>query len=225
MHMIGCTGLLAESGIPRTRAGRHRQRTRHAASGLRGGPSTATTPWTKSTATTTGARPLMRPGRFHLAGRMTPHGCRPRAGHLPSIALRAGAATAARSTAKSKSTRRPSARRRPGPAVCSPGRRSASRPPDSEMRHLADRRLVVGPIPPTVLWAVLPDRRRRVISRRATSQSRFWFRRLFPGGRQSLGSILSCIRHGARQLGASSSLRRAARAGGPDSGPSRARGP
>ena len=80
------------------------------------------------------------------------------------------------STAKSKSTRRPSARRRPRPAVCSPGRRSASRPPDSEMRHLADRRLVVGPVPPTVLWAVLPDRRRRVISRRATSQSRFWFR-------------------------------------------------
>ena len=99
--MIGCTGLLAESGIPRTRAGRHRQRTRRAASpGLRGGPSTATTPWTKSTATTTGARPLMRPGRFHLAGRMTPHGCRPRAGHLPSIALRAGAVTAARLTAK-----------------------------------------------------------------------------------------------------------------------------
>ena len=68
--MIGCTGLLAEPGIPRTRAGRHRQRTRHAASG-RGGPSTATTPSTTSTASATGARPLMRPGRCLLAGRVT----------------------------------------------------------------------------------------------------------------------------------------------------------
>ena len=40
--LIGCTGLLAESGILRTRAGWHRQRARHAASGR--GRSCATSP-------------------------------------------------------------------------------------------------------------------------------------------------------------------------------------
>ena len=157
--LIGCTGLLAESGILRTRAGRHRQRARHAASG-RGRTCATSTSSPSSSASATGPGPPQRPGRRsqHASSRRPTARCRRRpglaaapsgrarrerppeplpyasrrhaAGLGPTTALRAGAARPTTRSAHPRRTRTASPPRAL-PTAIGPGAAAAAGPAQS----------------------------------------------------------------------------------------------